>query len=608
MLESIFEQCALLSGLVSESELISAWRKLGKNAVPAEEVPRRLSEILIEQKTLNRWQSQQLLAGRTRFVLGSYRIFDSIGRGGMGQVFKAKHEVMDTTAAIKVLPLEKSTPQAVESFQNEIQSLASLNHPNLVQAIDAGMDGNVYYLVTEYVAGPDLRKLVRTYGALTEESAACVIVQAARGLLHAHKAGLVHRDVKPGNILTTLRGVAKLSDMGLASSAINTNPSKKAKIVGTADYISPDQVRFPAEPKPVWDIYSLGCTLYYIVTGKVPYPGGTASEKVRAHIDENLQPLDPCRLNPLLSRDFVDVIGDMMAKNPDDRIPSAEEVIRRLSSWSDGDPTPIMVRDETFGEPVEVEPIERERQAFPSIWSNWTFNPSRAGVYRTETEVPSFALPPCIEGGANSVTPVMQKVEDLRHAVPEFSAWESPAFDIDDEPNEGDQKRAPRKLTVNDFLSDSDLPDELDDEEIVTAQPITHPRLHRVPSHAPHGEHALPNKAQGNASKTSNKVGSETETKAETKTGTKTEGEQPGYKMPYSQDIPSPPLPGRSVTKWNDTISEPPAQASDSGGLSPEDESDLPFSEYGRNLLARMKGYLRLWRRKDTLDGDASEE
>ena len=340
---SLFEQCALVSGLAKDADLLSARKEIMTGIQPApEEIPGRLADVLVNRGILNRWQAQQLLAGRIRFTLGNYRIFDSIGHGGMGQVFKARHEITGVVYAIKVLPREKATQSAIENFQHEIQNMANLSHPNLVRAVDAGMDGNVYYMVTEYVPGPDLRKLVRSHGPLTQEMAASVIVQTAQGLSYAHRMGLVHRDVKPGNILVAMNGVAKLSDMGLASSATR---EKSTKIVGTADYISPDQVRNPLAPQPIWDIYSLGCTLYYIVTAQVPYPKGSSSDKVKLHLDANAYPVNPCSLNPMISEEFADVMACMMAKNPAERIPTALEVIQFLSPWSDGTPVPIRETD-----------------------------------------------------------------------------------------------------------------------------------------------------------------------------------------------------------------------------------------------------------------------
>jgi serine/threonine protein kinase len=155
----------------------------------------------------------------------------------------------------------------------------------------------------------------------------------AEGLEYAHGQGIVHRDVKPGNVLVASDGEAKLSDLGLAGPLAGepeTDP-RYGKIVGTADYLSPDHIRNPWYPAPAWDIYSLGCTLYYAVTGKVPFPGGTTADKARAHGE--LRPLDPRRLNPNLSSEFVEVMADMMAKDPVLRIASAREVIARLEPF-----------------------------------------------------------------------------------------------------------------------------------------------------------------------------------------------------------------------------------------------------------------------------------
>ncbi|MCP4817092.1 MAG: serine/threonine protein kinase, partial [Planctomycetaceae bacterium] len=228
-----------------------------------------------------------LVTGRTKFNLGPYIITDWIGQGGMGQVFKAVHEVMGRESAVKVLPLTKSTPYAIDNFQREIRTQAQLDHPNLVRAYDAGHDGNVHYLVTEYVPGTDLRKLVRSQGALSMPQAASIIVQAAQGLDHAHQRGLIHRDIKPGNILVTPEGTAKVSDLGLSGFIHRTDDDPRAgKIVGTADYLSPEQIHSPNKVTSVADIYSLGCTLYYAVTGKVPFPGGKTREKAQRHLNE----------------------------------------------------------------------------------------------------------------------------------------------------------------------------------------------------------------------------------------------------------------------------------------------------------------------------------
>ncbi|MGA2035334.1 MAG: protein kinase, partial [Thermoguttaceae bacterium] len=327
------ERCALASGLLTEQQIEEARAAASQGAGSAAPDEQRVADCLVELGLLNPWQAKQLLDGRTKFNLGPYRIIDSIGQGGMGQVFKAEHELMGRVVAVKVLPRDKSTPDSIANFTREIQSLAKLDHRKLVRALDAGHDGNVYYLVTEYVPGCDLRKLVRRDGPLGMEFAASIISQVAEGLQHAHQQGLVHRDVKPGNVLVTPEGEAKLSDLGLAGPLNPEHDPRAGKIVGTADYLSPDHIMCPWQPTPGWDIYSLGCTLYYAVTGKVPFPGGSTAEKARAHCDFDMRPLDPRRLNPALSDSFVDVVADMMAKDPGERIPSAEEAIKSLSPW-----------------------------------------------------------------------------------------------------------------------------------------------------------------------------------------------------------------------------------------------------------------------------------
>jgi serine/threonine protein kinase len=303
-----------------------------------------LADRLVEMGMLNPWQAKQLLDGRTKFTLGPYRVVDSLGSGGMGQVFKAEHGILGRVVAIKVLPLSKATPESRANFTREIRAQARLDHVNLVRALDADEDNNVYYLVTEYVPGCDLRKLVRRNGPLNMQDAASIISQVAAGLQHAHQQGLIHRDVKPGNVLVTPEGHAKLSDLGLAGPLAGSNESdpRHGKIVGTADYLSPDHIKAPWEPTPAWDIYSLGCTLYYAVTGKVPFPHGTTADKARAHCE--LLPLDPRRLNPTLEAPFVETLAEMMAKDPADRTQSAAEVIERLTPWT-GSPRPISPAD-----------------------------------------------------------------------------------------------------------------------------------------------------------------------------------------------------------------------------------------------------------------------
>ena len=293
-----------------------------------------LAAKLVELGRINRWQAEQLKVGRAKFNLGPYQVIDAIGQGGMGQVFRAEHRLMGRIVAIKVLPRHRSTPDAIASFTREIRAQAKFDHENLVRAFDAGHDGNVYFLVTEFVPGADLRKLVRARGKLSMQDAATIISQAARGLGHAHSRGMVHRDVKPGNLLVTPEGLTKVSDLGLAGFLGVEDPDdpRAGRIVGTADYLSPEHIISPSKLSAVSDIYSLGCTLYYAVTGKVPFPGGTHRDKARRHCEDI--PLNPRRFNLELTDEFVDVIAAMMEKDPQKRLQSMADAIRSLAPWA----------------------------------------------------------------------------------------------------------------------------------------------------------------------------------------------------------------------------------------------------------------------------------
>ncbi|QDV74572.1 serine/threonine-protein kinase [Botrimarina mediterranea] len=297
-----------------------------------EDHDRRLGERLIETGVLNSWQVDQLRRGRTKFTLGPYQIVDSLARGGMGHVFKARHELLGRIEAVKVLPRTRSTPEAVASFLHEIRSQASLDHPNLVRVSYADREGDVYYLVTEFIPGIDLRRLIRKRGPVDEKIAAWIVSQAATAIDHAHRRGLVHRDVKPGNVLLTPTGGVKVTDLGLAWSldglAAAGEVYAEGKIAGTSDYLAPESIRYPDIVRPESDLYGLGCTLYYAVTGKVPFPGGTHADKLRRRLRE--EPKEPQSLNPSLSPAIVSIILRAMARQPEQRPESAAAMASEL--------------------------------------------------------------------------------------------------------------------------------------------------------------------------------------------------------------------------------------------------------------------------------------
>lgn len=305
-------------------------------AAPADVWDKGVADLLVRQGVLTRFQAREMLAGRRRFRLGHYTVLDEIGRGGMGQVFLAEHALMGRSVAIKVLPRSRSTPEYEAAFRREIRMLASLDHDNLVRALDAGYDAKVYYLVTEFVPGLDLRRQVRRYGPLEATVAGAVVTQAARGLAYAHEHGVVHRDVKPGNLLVTQDGRVKVLDLGLAGSAMDPETQQAGRVVGTMDYMAPEQIRAPESAGPAADVYALGCTLYFALSGQPPFPGGSRKEKAHRQLSEQPVPLQQLvpRIDPHLCR----LVEAMMRKSSAERIGSAREVIERLRPWTPSAP------------------------------------------------------------------------------------------------------------------------------------------------------------------------------------------------------------------------------------------------------------------------------
>ncbi len=438
MNDSLFCATAIASGLTNPQQIdyslrIAKHRQSQQGIPPDSPLPDRLlADILIEQEVLTPYQADQLLEGRKKLSLGPYVITDWIGQGGMGQVFKAVHQVMGRVCAVKVLPLSRATAIARENFRREIRMQAGLDCPYLVRAFDAGQDGNVHYLVTEYVPGMDLRRLVKSHGALPIQQAAKIIMQAALGLNYAHEKGLVHRDVKPGNILVTPGGEAKVSDVGLAGFAKDLiNDPRAGKIVGTTDYISPEQIRTPLEIQSASDIYSLGCTLYYAVCGKVPFPGGDTTSKLRRHLEED--PWHPRRFASDIPEDFADIIADMMEKNPTKRIANAAEVASRLEPWI-GDVVGVggmlAVRSPWMAPPPPSHDHEKEKSVDEladtshsdfahQTWSSASINGAIGGPLQIEGDasddpsyekqpIPEFGLQPSPDGlvAARAITPI----------------------------------------------------------------------------------------------------------------------------------------------------------------------------------------------------------
>lgn len=266
-------------------------------------------------------------------VLGPYEILEYIGGGGMGRVFRAFDARLSRLVALKVLtPEQASDPQTLARFQNEARSAARLNHPGIVQVYAAGEQNGVYYIAFEFIEGVNLRKLVEDKGPLPWVDAVRYVLQVAEALDHANKRGVVHRDIKPSNIIITNDGQAKLIDLGLARvfhpDGRSQDLTSSGTTLGTFDYIAPEQARDPRLADVRSDIYSLGCTLYFLLTGQPPFPGGTVLQKLLQHQTE--EPPDVRTVRRDVPEALVRILRRMMAKSPRQRFSSAADLAAAL--------------------------------------------------------------------------------------------------------------------------------------------------------------------------------------------------------------------------------------------------------------------------------------
>ncbi len=339
--------------VASTASLVDALRQYGLlESEQLEEVAlhleRRFSDAkslageLLQRGWLTPFQANRLLQGRGHeLVLGAYALLERIGEGGMGEVFKARHALMHRLVALKVIRAERlQEPEALSRFRREMQAAGKLAHPNVVLAHDAALVGDAYLLVMEYVEGTDLAGLLKRNGRLPPARAAAYARQAALGLQHAHECGLVHRDVKPSNLILALpKGVVKLLDLGLAR--LRTNQEKDGagslvtcagSVMGTPDYIAPEQARDAHTADIRADVYSLGCTLYHLLAGQPPFPGCSLTEKLLKHQQAEPEPIE--RLCPDLPPGLARVVQKMMAKRPGDRHQSPQEVADALAPFA----------------------------------------------------------------------------------------------------------------------------------------------------------------------------------------------------------------------------------------------------------------------------------
>jgi serine/threonine protein kinase len=336
-----FRENLVKSGLFTAEELAAFQQGLAPEK-RAKDV-KGLARELVQAKRLTKYQAAAIYQGKTRgLVLGEYVILDKIASGGMGQVFKAEHRRMKRLAAIKLLPASSmDSPDAVRRFYREVEAAAHLAHPNIVTAYDASEHDGVHYLAMEYVPGEDLGRIVKQHGPLAVAWAVDYVIQAARGLEYAHSRGIVHRDVKPGNLLLDVEGTIKILDMGLArlnksglgqpEGAAASEITDADRVMGTVDYMSPEQAEDTRGADHRSDVYSLGCTLYRLLIGRPPYAGSTPMKKLLAHRDAPIPSLSAAR--PDLPEELDAVFQKMVAKKAKDRYQSMGEVIAALETF-----------------------------------------------------------------------------------------------------------------------------------------------------------------------------------------------------------------------------------------------------------------------------------
>ncbi len=299
--------------------------------------PDLLAESLVDQDVLTRWHTEKLLDGKYKgFFLGKYRLLGHLGTGGMSSVYLAEHVLMQRRVAIKVLPKSRVDDSSyLGRFRLEAKAAAQLDHPNIVRAYDIDDDNGTHYLVMEYVAGRDLQQIVKEDGLPALDKAVSYIRQAAEGLEHAHDNGLIHRDIKPANLLYDDKKVVKILDMGLArfddDDAASLTIAHEENVLGTADYLSPEQARNSHEVDARADIYSLGCTLYFLLTGHAPFPEGSLAQRIAKHQTE--MPRDVREDRPDCPQSLVNICKKMMLKKPENRFQNAREVADVLNHW-----------------------------------------------------------------------------------------------------------------------------------------------------------------------------------------------------------------------------------------------------------------------------------
>ncbi|MDP7007949.1 MAG: serine/threonine-protein kinase [Phycisphaerales bacterium] len=328
------------NGLVTPEELAECNALLEEAGGTSE--GHTLSDLLVNHKYITERQIDRLQSDfdtrKSTQRIPGFNFIRKLGSGAMASVFLAQQKSLDRPVAIKVLPTKFSdNKEFIDRFYKEGKAAAKLNHPNIVQAYDVGLSGEHHYFVMEYVDGITAFDRVEEEKQLSEKESISILRQVASALQHAHDAGFIHRDVKPKNIMISSKGDVKLADLGLARamSDVESAEAEAGRAYGTPYYISPEQIRGEVDITPAADLYSLGATIYHLVTGRVPFPGKNPSDVMRRHLKQDLIP--PDHINESLSAGFSQIIEMMMAKEVSQRYQNARDLLSDIDAVMAGD-------------------------------------------------------------------------------------------------------------------------------------------------------------------------------------------------------------------------------------------------------------------------------
>lgn len=326
------------SGLVEEDQLATSLDILKtKHGGKLPEDSELVANHLINANLITQWHADKIQDRKYKgFRLGKYKLLRLIGTGGMSSVYLAEHVLMKQKRAVKVLPKSRVNDSSyLARFHLEAQATASLDHPNIVRAYDVDNDGEQHFLVMEYIDGKDLQNIVKQEGPLPLELACNYIAQTAVGLAYAHENNLIHRDIKPANLLIDDKGIVRILDLGLAlysdGAKASLTVAHNENVLGTADYLSPEQAVNSHKVDSRTDIYSLGCTLYFLLTGHPPFTDGSLAQRIAKH--QTTMPEDVRKDRPECPRDLVDICVKMMQKKQEKRFQNMNQVAEALETW-----------------------------------------------------------------------------------------------------------------------------------------------------------------------------------------------------------------------------------------------------------------------------------